>query len=792
MPSSDRSSRPAESLGQLRPDRMGHALHPPRPGPGEALVAPDRRSPLPAHSQPTRRPAPRTGRGRVAVYAFLALVAFIVIGVGALVAMPPVEMVRAHIAAELERQTGRKVTISEAGVSFASGLGVSLRDVTLAASSEAGGSPLLAVDRMEVTLALIPLVVREVRIDRLTLLRPVLSLQIDAAGRRSWDFAAGPGQAPAAPVRYAQAGGRITDADKLPPELTEFARNASPPGSSVRTGRRGFEALSLADVRIVDGRLRYEDARSGLTRDIRGVDASLSLPSIAGTLSLGGQFTLAGERLALEVRLDQPQELLAGRPVATRVRLEGNAVGASYDGKLASLPQLAGEGRVQISAPSAAALSRLLELPLVGLEPIGPISVEGQLRVSGSGVALNSASFAAGATQGSGTLGLETGAERPRLVANLRFAALDAGQLANIALSSAPAAPPASAIAGSAGRFALPAARKPEAGAPKSIDDLIGRDEAAPASSPATRVRGFRMRAGNQWDVDALDASAFSMADADARLQIAAFKSGPILAGNIQAGVELKGGVLRLSVTDGQLAGGSIRGLVSIDARQPALTVGANLSCDNVALKPILDAAGIDPLEGKARMIVAVSAQGASERELVSTLAGRAELKVTDGALLGWDAEAIVNGLAHGKAPPTHRQPGARTPFKELSATFQIAHGVARTRDIKIESPSLGSGGTGTINIVDRNIDLVLKPRVAAGGLEVPVRVAGNWNDPTVVADVSGALKSPQAQEAARQLKEGNVEGALRSVLGNGPKADEKIGKAKEALRNLLGGRKGE
>jgi AsmA protein len=342
-------------------------------------------------------------------------------------------------------------------------------------------------------------------------------------------------------------------------------------------------------------------------------------------------------------------------------------------------------------------------------------------------------------------------------------------------------------VENSAGRFALPAARAPGGPAPKSIDELLGREQAPTSAVPGTKVHGFRMRAGNQWDVDALDASGLRLFDADVRLQVAALKAGRLQAAALQAGIELKSGVMRVSITDGQLAGGAVRGLASVDARQPALVVGANLSGDHVALKPLLDMAGIEPLEGKGRIIVAVSAQGASERELISTLAGRAEVKVVDGALLGWDADAIMDGLAHGKMPPAHRQPGARTPFKELSATFQIAHGVARTRDLKLESPAMLSSGNGTINIVDRNIDLQLKPRVAVGGLEVPVRVAGNWDNPTVVADVAGALKSPQAQEAARHLKEGNVDGALRSVLGNGPKADAKIDKAKELMRGLLG-----
>lgn len=799
MPSNDWSRRPPPTLGHVRPDRPGHASSPrppqrahpgfPQPPSGDKR----RPAPPPYDDPPLAR---RSGLGRAIVYGFLGLVALIAVGFGVLVAAPPVDLVRARVVAEVERQTGRKLAIGSAGVSFASGLGVSLGSVSLSAPPAMGGAPLVTAERVEISLALLPLVMREVQVDRLTIVRPVVALHVDASGRRTWDFAAIAPEAPpsAAPVRYAQAGGRgtATDASRLPSEVKDFVRNASPPGGAAGAAYLGLDGLALADVRLVDGRVRYADARTGTTHEVSRLDARLSLPSIAGALTVKGEATVSGERMAFDARLDQLRELLSERPVAARIKLDGKLMAASYDGKLASAGQATGEGRIQLKAPSAAAFAKLLELPLAGLEPLGAISLDGQLRVGAGGLSLTSTSFATGATAGSGTIGLETAGERPRITANLRFTALDLDQLSAVtvaqtpARAAAPSAPPPAA--GSVGRFAMPAARKPDAAPPKSIEDLIGDGAGdAPASSPATRVHGFRKRAGNQWDVDAIDAAALRLADVDARLQIAALKANRLDAANVQAGIDLKGGVLRVSITDGQLAGGAVRGLASIDARQASLTVGANLSGDQVALKPILDAAGMDLLDGRGRVIVAVSAQGSSERELVSTLTGRAEVKVADGALVGWDADAIVAGLAQGRLPQAHRQPNARTPFKELSGTFQIAQGVARSKDLKLDSPSLAASGTGTINIVDRNVDLLLKPRVAAGGIEVPIRVAGSWDDPKVVADVNAALKSPQAQEAVKQLKDGNVEGALRSVLGNGPKADEKIGKAKEALRGLLG-----
>jgi AsmA protein len=299
-------------------------------------------------------------------------------------------------------------------------------------------------------------------------------------------------------------------------------------------------------------------------------------------------------------------------------------------------------------------------------------------------------------------------------------------------------------------------------------------------------VRGFRKRSGNQWETDAIDVSALRLFDLDGRFQIGELKWNGLAARSLVAAAELKDGHMRASVTDAELAGGKVRGLVSLEARQSPMTMGANLSGDGVALAPLLKAAGVDLLEGRGRTVVTLSARGASERDLVSTLGGRIELKATDGALVGWNAEALLASLARGELPSAERRPDARTPFRQLSATFAVAQGVARTQDIALDSPTVRATGAGLVNIVDQNVDITVKPKVGDRGLEVPVRIAGHWDNPSVVPDVQAALRSPQAQEAVRQLKDGNVEGALRSVLGNGPKADKKIDKAKDFLRGFF------
>jgi len=795
MPSNDWNSREPPSLGPIPPEqRAGRSPAP------ELLAGPDpaapsvrrRRAPLDDHDYAA--PKERRGSfGRKLVYAFLALVALVAIGLGVLVAAPPVDLVRSHVVAEVERQTGRKLSVGSAGVSFASGLGVSLDNVALAAPSGMGGAPLLTAERIEVSLALLPLVAGDLKVDRLTLVKPVVQLRVDHDGRRSWQFAGTVGDVPGRPLRYAEAPGRTTDAGGLPAEVADFMRHASPPRSDMA---RGLEALSLADVRVVGGALRYANARSAFAHEVTGIDATLSLPSADGPLRIKGEVVLAGERETVDLQLDDVRGLIADRSVDLRATIDGKAITARFDGRVAAGAKPLQEGKITLKAPSAAALVRALGLPIAGLDAMGAVSIDGELRATHDSVMLTSAKIAAGPSSGTGTLGVETGGTRPRLIANMRLAALHLDPFLALRWEGSAAAPvpdPAPAAtpdgAASAGRFAVPGVAQPGAAEPpRSIGDLLKREQVtAPQTNPATRVKGFRQRLGNQWDVDAIDVAPLRAADIEARFQIASLKTQNLDVENLQTGVELNGGVLRLSVTDGRIFGGTMRGLASVDARQSPMTVGANIAGDNVGLKPLLELAGIDLVDGKGRTVVAVSATGSSERDLVSSLAGRAEIKAIEGALVGWDADAIVSEVGKGKMPSTERRPDARTPFKELSANFQIAKGVARSRDLKLDSGTVGASGTATVNIVDRNIDILLKPRVSAGGLEVPVRIAGAWDRPSLVADVAGALKSPQAQEAVKQLKDGNVEGALRSVLGNGPKAEKKIDKAKELLRGLLG-----
>lgn len=804
----DRTSRPMPSLGPVPapadltggrsangPPPLSGAVGRPRPNvdPGHAGGFDRGRAAVPASDlrlgrgedrRRSREPRRRGGGlGRAVLWGLGGLVGLALGGMALLVVAPPIDLVRDRFVAAVEHKTGRKLSIGGGWISLASGLGVSLTDVSLSAPPGMQGAPLLTAERIDVQVALLPFILREIKVRRLALQRPVLDLRRDSEGRRSWDFASDL-QGPAG-VRFAQALGRAGDGTKLPAVLRDFIDNGSPPADAGAAARRlGLDGLSLADVRIKQGVVRYRDGESGVQHTVARIDARLAMPSYGAPMEGMGRFEFGGQPMAFSGGIDTLRELLDDRAAGVRLKLDGPLLALSYDGKASFRAASGVDGAVDFKARSVLDLMRLLGLPAGALERDSNVIVSGALKATAESVALTSANIGFGRSSATGEIRMEALSRKPKLNANLRFATLDLDHLGTpLSGLDAKATP---------GRFAAPpvaAAEGPRATPPASIGDLLKDSQDLGATGAPTRgpqVRGFQQRAGNQWETDPIDVAALSRFDLDGRFQVGELVWRGLRARSVVGAADLKGGHLRASVTDAEIDSGRVRGLASVDTRQGAIAFGANVSGDNVAVGALLRAAGVDVLDGRGRVVVALSALGASERELVSTLGGRVDLRVAEGALVGWNGEALLATLGRGTLPSTRRDPEARTPFRQLSGSFDIANGVARSRDLLLESAVVHTTGTGLVNLVDRNIDFVLKPKTAGGGIEVPLRIAGPWDNPNVVADLAAVLKSPKAQEAVQQLKNGNVDGALRSVLGEGPKAEKKIEKAKEFLRQFL------
>ena len=93
------------------------------------------------------------------------------------------------IAQVTEEQLGRKLTINgnaELGISFVPTL--VLNDVAFENASWASTENMVSVEKIEITLAVLPLLERKVQIDNISIIRPEINLEIATDGSSNWDF----------------------------------------------------------------------------------------------------------------------------------------------------------------------------------------------------------------------------------------------------------------------------------------------------------------------------------------------------------------------------------------------------------------------------------------------------------------------------------------------------------------------------------------------------------------------------------------------------------------------------
>ena len=772
-----------EPFDQLpRVARTGPARPVTRRSGGAAAPVMRREATPPRSSYPTALDddAPSNGAPTWLRWAGLATVGAVVAataGAIALMIYAPVDLVRDRLIAEVKARTGRDLVIGgRPKVSFWPNVAVSVADVSLSNPPGMAGAPLVAMPRLDAVIQLWPLLSKQVLVDQLVLQSPHITASTDAQGRRNWDFA---DATPVAPrrVQFAKVG--ALDINDLPEELRAFASGAT---DSKRVARMsGTDGFALGRIRIIDGTLTHTDARRNQTEEVTAIDMTIEAGDAKGPLQAAGTLVWNGEGLRLDTRVMPLQAMLDGSPAQTTLAVSSERGQMSFTGTLTggAAPRL--EGQVSGKAPSLAKIADWLGHPIAGDAAQGPLTFKSKVVGQGTRTSLSDTSLQALGMTVTGAVTLDQSGARPKVSGSVRFSELNIDALARVHLPDPPARP-------------LRAASPNATAAPTSIEDLLRQSPATPATK---QVRGFLTRDG--WSETPIDLSALTRADVDLKVGFGRLVSANFNSGQGQTHVVAVNRAARLIIEDLALHDGKVRGIIGFDAAhaRPVLTLA--LTLDGVALGPLLKDAGAEGIDGKARVTINVTGMGQTERQIVDTLAGKADIAVPRGVVTGYDLGAIVRGLAQGKLPRGERDPAARTEFSDLAAAFTIARGVADNRDFRVVAREARAIGAGQIALGPRTIDFTVRPKltIAAdapaglGGpginlaaLDLPVRITGPLAQPNVSADFAGLLANPgKALEAINPADRREVEDTLKGVIA-GDEAAKK--KARDFLDRLI------
>ncbi len=695
---------------------------------------------------------------RIGLWSVAALVVLLVAGVGVFLATFDANSLKPRIIAAVKQSTGRDLVL-QGDVRLGVSLQPTLQVAGVSFSNPPGFSrPQMAtLERLDLKLALLPLLSHQVEIDRLVLVKPDILLETNAKGQPNWQFTPEPGAA--------SASGGGTAGEKTPTRIT------------------------VADLQVQDGMVTLRAAAGGQNTVLAVKSLEATAPSPDANLHVaaeaaynGAPFTLTADVGPL-TRLQEPGAGGAAWPVQLTMAAAGAKL--TVDGSLKDPMQGSGYNlKIAANVPDLAALS--VFAPGQMLPPLHDVAVAAQIADGGAGKL----------PQISG-LSVHVGAsDLTAVVAGLKVAKFDVAaarldQPVQVTGAGSFGDAPAT-VSGSVG---APAALMSgvQSAAPVPIDlslqaagssltvkgtlasgtgrrvalkadvkaDTIDLDGArgllvakpvaaggVPVGAPApgsgapppavAKASGGRLFSDTPIPFDMLRAG-----DADVTLAIAALKSGGVVYRSVALHLVLNNGKLTLDPFAVDLPEGHLAGSLALDASQAAAPVALKLHAPALALAPLLAALGKPGYaSGNLEVYADLHGAGATPHAIAAGLDGSLGLAMVNGTvdnrLMGSTLGAVLKEVS--LLDLVGR--GGASQIQCFAVRLDAVNGVATFRTLVLASSLLTMDGGGSVNLGAETLDLRVRPqaRVAGTGLVVPLRVDGSLRAPVAVPDPTAAV----------------------------------------------------
>ncbi|MBL8839653.1 MAG: AsmA family protein, partial [Alphaproteobacteria bacterium] len=302
---------------------------------------------------------------------FGALVVLVVAAAFIIPAFVPVDVYKAQLEERVRAATGRDFAIrGPVSLTILPSLAVRADDAALGNVPGAAAAQMIAIKRLDVEVALMPLLSGRIEVTRLVLTEPQIALEIDRNGRPNWAMGAA-GAPPAAPPAAPSA---------------PAARAPAPPATPTAPADplAGVPDVALGDVRIVNGRFDFRDARTGQRLELAAMNLTLSLPGLDQPVGITGDATWNGEKVTVELRTPAPRGLAAGRAGPVAVKIDAAPLRLDVAMNVDPANPLRSTGDVTLAAPAparlAAWLAPLATIDQASLRDVGAANL--RLRIS--------------------------------------------------------------------------------------------------------------------------------------------------------------------------------------------------------------------------------------------------------------------------------------------------------------------------------------------------------------------------------------------------------------------------
>lgn len=681
------------------------------------------------------------------------------------------DAVKAQLVEQVRRSTGRELTIAgPVTLGWSLSPTIALSDLSLSNPPGFARPQMAHVDRLDVQLALAPLLNREIDVRRISIARPSVQLERNAAGQPNWDF-----RPPAAPTtapttssqpradRFRLMVGSVEISDAT---VTSGAQTFTVPhvaydpdtgrvaGSLVASGMTfalgGTAGPIAATAYPIDLHLNGDGVAASLTGTSAAATLSITTADLAALLPLVGRALPSVRDVTMSAALPGPTALhvRAGAASFGAFSVQQADLAAASLNDPATLNATAAAGALPVSVTGhlgsiagllggVTPIDARIEAPSLVGTASGTVAATGVARLH---LAVDSPDLAAA--------GVQAGLALPVLT-NLKIvsdASIEPGTtvLTGLQLTSAQGDIGGALTVTSAGRPALRGtltSRSFDLGALRlgPLPPSAVSQPAVPASAPPASPAGPVVPAPPARMIPdiKLPVATLGVADADLRLTADTLHVGASELHAVQAHAVLQNGTLRLDPISTAIGAATAHATVELAAQPPALHITVDAA--SLPFGPIAAlAGGAATAPGTLDLRADLAGTGDTLRAVAATLNGHAGLALVDAQL----DNAVLERLAAGplRAANLSLDGGGGTTIRCAALRADATAGHVDFRALTIDTSKFALDGSGDLSLADETMDLHLRPQLRlGGGLSVPVRVRGTFVAPKVALD-PGAL----------------------------------------------------